>query len=335
MKLSKLKNLFKKTDLVKGDDTELFAALDQAIVAMFPDAAATKEKLGNMTYKSLLTITSFEVDKRDLMFHLNDRDWLVNFVRRFAKQQAINLNWNQTETYVDTSRIFENCRKQYAQDLVKAQIELNLTGRQMTVLNRKSPLSILGDRNYDKAMRGEFVYAMEQLGMDDDMIERGVEAHADLWRKRVMEQTFFNRYLKLSVKQRAMLAQKGDTEWKHLMDMEKEYHDIWLRLREYEYYQAHQKVIDELGTDTASMHMPMNEVTELLRKAKDFQNRYNAYLGGLMGDAQNATSQESGSLWNMVENIEFFMALDRQNPDREAIQKTLGNTGRTQDDQQM
>lgn len=106
--------------------------------------------------------------------------------------------------------------------------------------------------NCDIAFRKAFSDTLTAIGMNKDVIEEGVEKHSDIWRKKYMLKAFNNKYY--------------NTLDITLYDIEEPaqiHKNIWLKVREYEYYCDHKNSVDLYGQITNNMKLSPEEIRKL------------------------------------------------------------------------
>ena len=97
-------------------------------------------------------------------------------------------------------------------------------------------------------------------GFDRNTIETNLEKNADIWRKPTMRQAFENVCnLEIFVHD----FPQDDLRQKEFYRKKHAYRKLWLKYREYEYYQKHKQFIDNLGMATDSMKLSNQEASQL------------------------------------------------------------------------
>lgn len=249
MKLKKLLDLFRRENLNAAPrmTVEEYELLNQFLPEIFPSQEVVSKILENFNLEGYNNYLSYE-----LPYHTRDNQWLVAYVKRVLQDaEAPKIKTPVIREYVETAIPFDVYRNDYEQSLVKGQILYMLYHYMPNAIMdpKYSAQKINHSHNYDKLFRAGVVSSLKCLGMDQHAAEVGVEQNADLWRNITMEETFRNRYYGLNT----IPSVYGDYEKRH----------NWLRLREYQYYCAHQDIIDELGTATPSMKMSPSEAWEI------------------------------------------------------------------------
>lgn len=268
-KLTKLLDLFhkghvkdvpKKTVKMRAD----FMALNQILPGVFP---TNPKSWSNEYVDEDLTLLIAD----NLPHHTRDNAWLARYLQHLATEYHHNqdLALKNAEMFVATSLDFDKYRCQYEQNLVKTRI-------QELWDDSRSALSLLShDRagrfdhnvNYDKMFRQTVVNDMTAVGIDPHSVEVGLETNANLWREGAMLQTFKNRYYPIESEMTlGSFLRRGKHE------------DAWLKLREYEYYQDHKAVVDEVGSTTNAMMITPYQVGVLTQINEKFHQKRQAVL---------------------------------------------------------
>ena len=118
-------------------------------------------------------------------------------------------------------------------------------------------------------------------GFDPHTIEINLEKNADIWRKHAMLKAFEN-ICNLEILQNDF----PDVQTKKVEFYRKKYsfRKLWLRYREYEYYQRHKSVINELGLATDNMKISHKDADKLYYK---MQSAYREMTTCLIHDQTN------------------------------------------------
>lgn len=245
-------------------------------------------------------------DSRNLIFHIRDDAWLAThlqtYIQRFTCPELENLGTLSLETiqkFVATSPVFNAKRCEFEQHIIKSYISECLDCRCDDFYSRSiEKILETGSANYDKLFRSRVINAMNFLGVDRFKTEEGLEINAGLWRQKVMGLTFANRYPNLkvtysqgrtfqiphedvvdtksayhkyvnhrNVKESYLLPRED------LQDSSRAIYDNWMCLREYEYYQEHKRVIDQLGTATKNMKTSPKTIKKIATNLANFEKQ--------------------------------------------------------------
>lgn len=106
--------------------------------------------------------------------------------------------------------------------------------------------------NSDIAFRKAVKDTLIAIGINEDVIEEGLEKYSDIWRKKYMLKAFNNKYYN------ALDIMSYDIE--EPLQIHK---NIWIKVREYEYYCKHKNSVDLYGQVTDNMKLSLEEVRKL------------------------------------------------------------------------
>lgn len=299
MKLSRLKNIFVPQSLLESINTRLAnldarldlletgledvvveAKLKRHLPTIFPDQAAvdvTVQRIEQNEPKPADQQTTYT--QADLPFHINDYAWLAAYTATVLNQpQAKVLVTAPTvQAFIQTSDDFNQVRQDYIQRLIKAYIKH--TTDEIVHLDHYTPENnpnYLGIIEYDKIVPHQVLTKTQALGIEPRTVRVALETNADLWRKPAMLKTFRDFYYPYVEKpqKEKFLDQTTD-----LWQLKNSHEELWLQRREYEYYQDHQWLIDELGTATPNMKPNQAEKARLAdalvyheRKRREFMD---------------------------------------------------------------
>lgn len=246
--------------------------------------------LARYVEKSLSQLLCFENNQGDLgaINHrkelpyatLNEDKWLVDLVYR-----NMPVEFSSIRKYVEVSPKFDAKRCEYEQGVVRGYMRNWLSDCQANdfFMKGEDKVRLANNLNCDKKFRNKVSQAMASLGIDKDSVEAGIELNADLWRKNLMRRAFYNEKTKLEHDQLETLFKYDFPVLKDLLVNEYRNLDTWVQLREYDYYQDHKAVIDQLGTATPSMKLNPDEAMKLRIKNRQFDYKYeSAMFNGLM-----------------------------------------------------
>lgn len=230
-----------------------------------------------------------------LPFHIHDDKWLANYISALlkeSKQQKL-ISIEQILDFVETDKEFNLARQAYEVDLTRAQIKYmmeankpnellkyNVYDPQKNKYIRKSfycPGLSRFHKDPDKLFRQSVIAAMKNLKLDSLSIEIGLEKHASLWRKDLMKDAFYNHYAK-SAQEEKFIRLEG---W-YLEAEKQNFQEKWLKLREYEYGQEHQAIIQQLGCATPNMKLSQKELQNLRQEVNEIDQEFQALA--LMSD---------------------------------------------------
>lgn len=200
-----------------------------------------------------------------LPYHTRDDTWLVNYL---AFNLSLHTDHEFPKEYLTKmvqSKYFDKYRTEYELRLVRGQVGSFMENQQGPVRTGESKV------NYDHLFRDNVMQDLMRRGVNKHSIEAGLELSADLWREPTMYQTFCRQEYP-----RASLVESRFPEWdkntRRLLAFKKRHFDTWRKYREYQYYQDHQAIIDELGTATPNMKMPPKAVAKVLAELDKFSH---------------------------------------------------------------
>ena len=301
MKLSKILNVFKKDNLA-SDKTKLkqdFNILREYLAELFP----TKETLGfdNELINYFQGINNefvveakydekFSKNKSTnlLPFHTRDNQWLTEFFFDIVKTQikwekkfyknrsAYCPSFSSVKAFVETDPSFALARNSFEVDLTRAQLEYMIESKYPNdfLVKDHDEYGNLDNNVYyhptlsrirpdtDKTFRNGVVNAMTSIGINSHSIEVGLEQYSNLWRKETMQDAFYNRY---DANEILNISKKHPNY---------DYEGVWFRLREYQYYQKHKAIIDELGLATPNMKINQLEAKRLDKDVALFEAHF-------------------------------------------------------------
>lgn len=305
-KLSQLSKVFHKKDLTADPARQerVFAFLERHLRNMFPSADAVQQWIKNVKHEAYRPNNIYTAEF--LPFHTRDNLWLAKYTVQSVQPENTNIKFADVKAFVANSTAFDTARNQYELDLVKAQIQFLMDPKHMP--NGLMMLASLEDqrewsrerKNKDtcECFRGDVVRAMRALGLNQHTTEVGLEINADLWRRQNMESTFQWHYESIAAwhptELRHLLAEHHMTRTE-LDQMGAQYREIWLKLREYQYYYDHKAIIDELGTATDNMKMSTDEACQLAVQAAHWHQRYKNFTTSLYRIDQQERAKEWGT----------------------------------------
>ena len=245
-----------------------YTVLMQQLPTLFPTPQQLDVQLANLkrTKRESFTV-DYSTDQ--LLYHTRDNDWLSKYLLQTVKKQVPDsqLTWQHASMFVQHVDDFDRARTAYERNVVEAQIRYMLNHDEINGL-----LPAFYSRHdtaryslcYDYEFRAALVNGLAMnTHIPYDTIVETVERRTDLWLRPTMSQTFLNHmgddyYDVLRIYQKQQPAQADAVEKTQLIHRE-----IWLQLRENDYYTQHQAVIDRLGTATPAMRLPEKAVAKL------------------------------------------------------------------------
>lgn len=194
-----------------------------------------------------------ELHMCNLESNLRNDKWLAQMIKKQCNLN--NVNYYDILDFVKNSPIFQELRHNYELEVVRWQIEWIKNGGENWICDEElggdftmlSPVCDLG-------IRKGVVDTLLAIGMDEEVIEEGLEKYADIWRDRFISSAFFNKYNCFN-----FLADPNVP----IPEIDKEHKSAWIRYRKYEYYRAHKKSVDKYGTPDEDMLMSQDEAIRL------------------------------------------------------------------------
>ncbi|MBQ3494365.1 MAG: hypothetical protein IJA69_03020, partial [Clostridia bacterium] len=169
--------------------------------------------------------------------------------------------------YVETSKNFEQARHNYELEIVEWLILYMLNGGEGWLIpDGYDELFLLVDPNVDILFRAGIVKTLLAIGMDEEVVEEGIEKNAKLWRKQYMLKAFAHKY-------EPFLYGNGQIE-----PADQNHKQNWLKLREYEYYYSHKESVDSYGELTEAMKMSKEQMLELIQTLSEQNTKRDTYV---------------------------------------------------------
>lgn len=282
MKLTQqILNGFDKLHL-KVYEQKLFRDLDKSLRGLFPSASFVAESLNHLVMSDKKYTFIYNVNY--LPFHTRDNDWLAEYIIEMTKfkrnlESKKEISFASAKRYVEGSAKFQALRNAYENNLVREfMIKLLDKDSKNLLLNSEDMNSLRQDTNYDLLFREKVVKAMSALGMGKGIAEEYIERNLDVWYKKVMYKTFYNRLRKdaghINKEQCQVLAENDIQLWESMATKELQYLHLWLSARENKHYQDHKDVIDRVGTATPIMKITPAQVFKLNNEVRQVRNDY-------------------------------------------------------------
>lgn len=254
-----------------ADDLQHGCVLCAHMYKLFPEQDQIDRLLRDLPYHADKALPDNIYTSRYLPYHTRDDAWLVRYL-------AFNLSLHDNHQFptaylrkVVQSKYFNKYRTEYELRLVRGQIGYLMTGQQTNeLMSQGGDLRTRSSQpNCDHLFRDTVVHDLMRCGVNKHSIEAGLELSADLWRETTMYQAFCGQEYP-----QAHLLQTAHPEWdkatRRLLAFKQRHFAVWRQYREYQYYQDHQAIIDELGTATPNMKMPLKAVARVLTEMDKF-----------------------------------------------------------------
>ncbi len=253
------------------EDNKVFQLLDTCLDRIFPDQNFAVESVKNLNSEDK---SKRAVVKELLPFHTRDVEWLAIYL-----EQAVNklptvamgsVAFDEIKKYIMESPKFDDRRNQYERYVVKGCIEAVKNHKKDDWFSLASIKESDHKNNfYDKAFRERVKKTALNLGVDNYNVEVALELYADAWREQTRAVAFENTYNPdrlLTVVERNWIKQSQPSALDNLENQRGDLYCRWNRLRDYEYYQEHQVLLDHLDLANADMKMSQDDAQKLKRE---------------------------------------------------------------------
>lgn len=218
-------------------------------------------------------------------FHINDDDWLAEYVMEMTKFKRdlkdIKISFDSVKHYIKTSAKFNALRKEYENNLVRAYIKKLLDENSDDFfLSKKEKVNFMKNRNLDQVFPEKVAKVMMVFGLSYGATEEHIERNLDLWHHKTMHQTFYNRIEqnnigKINREQRLNLSIDNPVLWESFASKELKFFQLWMLEREKKHYDQHKDTIDRVGTATANMKISAAQAYKLSAEVRQAHTEYN------------------------------------------------------------
>ena len=217
-----------------------------------------------------------------LPLHLHDDEWLMNYVATVMQMNRPNCKvLNRAIRYfIKKSTAFQKCRADFERLVTGVQAKYMITTAVPNALMKNTlPTAFMlkNENNYDVKFRQEVINVMTANGASVENVEQALEEHADVWRKKTMIIAFENEYYPLI--DIVHDNEKASGWWKRLAKVKQGHQAVWLKRREYDYYQQHKELIDQLGLATPNMKINKYQLKHLDTKLSLYEKAHDVILG--------------------------------------------------------
>ena len=170
-------------------------------------------------------------------------------VKNILKYIVVNLNYLSRAYIQDTSwlaaRRFIESRHNYELKIVKWQIDFIKNGGEGWICDDNyGGDAMMFTSVCDLGFRKGVLDTLLAIGMDQEVIEEGLEKYANMWRDRYMLIAFNNEYVPI------FYLANPDV---YLEPVDAEHKTNWLKYRKYEYYKRHKQIVDKYGSPDEDM----------------------------------------------------------------------------------
>ena len=188
--------------------------------------------------------------------HLDDEKWLAKMLMKFCNLPQE--KYKDVLSYVKTSDVFYNKKKEYGLRIVKWQIGFIKNGGEGYVLkDQHGGVFWKISENCDKSFRWAVIDTLNAIGMNVNLIEEGLEKYSDGWRDIYIKHAFRNKYEPVVYN---FLGREND---KNYPDVSEEFKKAWITMRKYEYYKEHRESVDLYGNIEPEMEISFEEYGNL------------------------------------------------------------------------
>ena len=296
----KLKQLVLNTNAqnnLNQNEKVVFNMLDKYLDYIFRiDEKEVLDNVRKLNFKNYYTQKNVnDLTKYYMQFHTQDNVWLTRYVRMMVqfiqrmrreggfepvtRNEKSDLPVAVVQKYIATSPKFAAKRDKYAQAIVKAFIIVHKNDEQDFLYNREEMKAERADEFYDQKFRDHVIEAMASLNISEKNIESGVELNRALWLPAARKQTFNNRKTNdISGKDSRLLGTKTPCLMLKLDEIEFQLFLKWNKLSDYNYYQRHHEIIDQLRITKNINKFNVKKKNQLMHEIFDLSQKYNEQL---------------------------------------------------------
>lgn len=185
--------------------------------------------------------------------NLRDSKWLAKMLQE--NQNLYRINYYDILDFVRNSKYFNEARHNYELEIVKWQIDfIRLGGEGWICDDNYGGDAMIFSSVCDLGFRKAVLDTLLAIGMDQEVIEEGLEKYANMWRNMYMSCAFNNEY--------APFFYLANPEV-YLEPVSEEHKTNWVKYRKYEYYKRHKSVVDKYGTPDEDMLISEEEALAL------------------------------------------------------------------------
>ena len=229
----------------KHSENQISSILDKTTEKLFPETGSW--------YSSCFSKPN-QIATAYLPCHLRDNMWLSEYFNRELEKQGLKIPFPVIYQYVKTSPFFEKERHNYELRIVEWQIGyMTNSGNSGWLLPEGTDeLTYYFGQNPDKIFRESLVKTLRKIGMNNEVIEEGLEVYSDQWRPQLMDKAFFRQF-----------QPTGFLKVKPCPFPSPSHHENWIKMRNYQYYQQHHRFVDMYGQKDPGMEMSDDEAYQL------------------------------------------------------------------------
>lgn len=175
--------------------------------------------------------------------NLRNNKWLAKMLQE--NQKLYRINYYDILDFVSNSQYFNESRHNYELKIVKWQIDFIMNGGEGWICDDNyGGDAMMFTSVCDLGFRKGVLDTLLAIGMDQEVIEEGLEKYANMWRNRYMLIAFNNEYVPI------FYLANPDV---YLEPVDAEHKTNWLKYRKYEYYKRHKQIVDKYGSPDEDM----------------------------------------------------------------------------------
>lgn len=196
---------------------------------------------------------SKELYMSNLPCNLRDNKWLAKMLQK--NQNLYRINYYDILDFVSNSKYFNDARHNYELEIVKWQIDfIRLGGEGWICDDNYGGDAMMFCSVCDLGFRKGVLDTLLAIGMNQEVIEEGLEKYANMWRNKYMSMAFNNEY------EPFFYLANPDV---YLEPVGEEHKTNWIKYRKYEYYKRHKQVVDKYGSPDEDMLISEEEALAL------------------------------------------------------------------------
>lgn len=232
--------------LYLSSETEIKNILNEEIENFFPRSGGWEswcfDKLGRR-----------EVSAKYLPCHLRDNVWLSKLInKKLIEDHDVYIDEGIICEYILNSARFKELRHEYELEVVRWQINWMITGGENWILPEGfSDCSSLFGTDWDICFRGGVVETLTEIGMNEEVIQEGIEKYADMWRDKCINKAFNQEFEPIAIFKT------------QIENSSEEFKENWINYRKYKYYTKHKYYVDKYGTVEPVMQINGEELDKL------------------------------------------------------------------------
>lgn len=193
--------------------------------------------------------------------HLRDDKWLAELLALKMKNKGVSVTANEVEEFIKNSQKFKDLRHAYELEIVKWQIEFMNNGGENWLFPRGMSRDHLAtSSDVVEIFRSGIARSLKTIGMDQEVVEEGIEKNANLFREKYIKKGYENEFEPMLIKYTA-------PEF-----LDKEHKLKWIAAKRYDYYVKHKDSVDKYGKPHPDMLMS-DEYAAKLKAELEIENK--------------------------------------------------------------